>query len=198
LLQLLKVWPQVKRLSVSGTIPYISTPIAEPLIFKDLESLSITAQTPPFIIVLQRLIFDALGTSLRELHLGLDTDSEVLDRLNPSTLSSVQVLSIPSYGAWTRDVVKKCSSLRRLKIERPVSCATLSDYLPKTLETLSISAENAQHLRSLSSIIPLLHNLRELRVRPCALIDYQGLSNLCRSKGVELTICRTNTQFEDF
>jgi len=197
LLQLLRVWPQVKCLSVSGTVPCISNPVTEPLVFNDLESLSITAQTPPHVIVLQRLLFDALGTSLRQLYLGKETDSELLGRLTPSTLSSVQVLSLPSFSNSTRDVMTKCASLRKLKIENPIAIEDFSGF-PGTIESLALRVESIHHIRSLARLLPYLRCLRELYVRPRTSVNCQELFNLCRSQGIEFKLCSTDTQFEDF
>jgi hypothetical protein len=185
LLQLLQIWPDISKLSVSGTIPLIPDSIPKSFRFPKLESMSMSVQSSPSVSTLQRLLLNSLETSLKELNLFTEAGSEVAEIFTSSDLASIQSLRISSDDDTVAAVIKKCRSLKTLHLGCNKVPQPLLELLPCTLEAFTVQAKEPLRVADISALSKHCKNLRSISLCPTTGVDSIPIGDPRHLEGIE-------------
>ena len=190
-IQLLRVWPTLTNLSISGTAPQVAATPSDPLPCA-LEHLRLNFQTPPSNDYMRWLLHGSSET-LRVLEFDREPSVHLLEYLLNSHGSTLRSLSLPSLSSREQaSAIQKCFQLRELRTERPSVLPFLHRKLPESLEHMAfgIDGDSALH-----GVLEAVNNRTSLKTVTVHIWpggeSHRQLSRLkigCAWRGVDLTI----------
>lgn len=189
--QLLRVWPTLKSLSISGTAPQLAATPSDPLPCA-LERLRLNFQTPPSNDYM-RWLLDCSSETLRVLEFDREPSVHLLEYLLNSHRSTLRSLSLPSVSSREQaSAIQKCSQLRELRTERPSVLPLLYRKLPESLEHMAFGIDRDSVLHAVLEVVKNGTSLKTVAVHIWAGGEsHNQLSKLkigCAWRGVDLTI----------
>ncbi|KAK2464759.1 hypothetical protein APHAL10511_003177 [Amanita phalloides] len=189
--QLLRVWPNLKSLSISGTVPQLAATPSDPPPYT-LERLRLNFQTPPSNDYMRWLLHNSAET-LRVLEFDREPSAEMLEYLLTGHGSTLHTLSLPSLSSPEQaSAVRKCSQLRELRTEKPSVLPIAYRRLPESLEHMAFGIDKDSVLHAVLDAVKSKTSLKMVTVLVWAGGDsHHQLSKLkigCAWQGVDLTM----------
>ncbi|KAF7303141.1 F-box domain-containing protein [Mycena kentingensis (nom. inval.)] len=153
IVQLLDVWPSLKRVAFSGTPPQLP-PTSLPPFPGAIEELRVNCQSAVQVDFMTWLLRNS-AKSLHTLELEREQPNEVIDYLVEGHGATVRSLALPACTTHAHAAaVRKCTRLRELRIEAPWVTPVLFKPFPAELEHLALAIDQD------SAIQPLLDAIR--------------------------------------
>lgn len=189
--QLLRVWPTLKSLSISGTAPQLVATPSDPFPCA-LEHLRLNFQTPPSNDYMRWLLHCSSET-LGVLEFDREPSMALLEYLLNSHSSTLRSLSLPSLSSREQaSAIQKCCRLRELRTERPSVLPFLHRKLPESLEHMAFGIDRDSVLHG---VIEAVNNGTFLKTVTVHIWpggeSHRQLSRIrigCAWRGVDLTI----------
>jgi hypothetical protein len=161
-LQLLKVWPSLNSLSITGTPPILSPDVTYEPFPCTLQELRLNCQREPSKEFLSWLLdHTAEEKSLRVIDLERQPSPELLDYLVEKHGETLHSLAVPSFAMHEHaHAAMRCRSLRELRTESSWFSPVVCRQMPESIQHLAFGLDRDTVL---NSIIDLVNSMDELQ-----------------------------------
>jgi len=196
ILQLLKVFPSLKSLSITGTPPILSPSVMYEPFSCALQELRVNCQREPSKEFLSWLLHRSMEEkSLRVLDLERQPSLELLGYLVNEHGETLHSLAIPSLEMHDyAHVVLRCRSLRELRTESPWSSPGVCRQIPESIQHLAFGLDMETVLNPIVNLVKTRDDLQAVTVNIWRDGDLHpqlpSLKMACAYRGVDLRLTR--------